>query len=202
MAVDRSEHAPYDRRRWPSTTASARSTPAFLHLERLEYPMHVGAVSVFEGQNFFSSEGRFRIDEVRGLVLSRLPLLPRFRRRLMLVPYDQGRPIWVDDDRFRHHIPRSAHRAAASRIVGAARRAHHACAGEPARPRASAVGAVVCRGTRRRPCRPHPEDAPRAGRRRFRCRRRDAAARHVARLRRRRVRGVDARAGTERTRSC
>ena len=26
--------------------------------------------------------------------------MPRFRRRLMYVPYEQGRPIWVDDDRF------------------------------------------------------------------------------------------------------
>src|SRR5690349_24587383 len=73
---------------------------SFLHLERLEYPMHVGAVSVFEGEPFFDENGRFKINEVRDLVTSRLPLLPRFRKRLMPVPYDQGRPIWVDDDRF------------------------------------------------------------------------------------------------------
>jgi WS/DGAT/MGAT family acyltransferase len=73
---------------------------SFLHLERLEYPMHVGAVSILEGTPFFGPDGRFRIDEVRDLVLSRLPLMPRFRKRLMAVPYDQGRPIWVDDDRF------------------------------------------------------------------------------------------------------
>jgi len=73
---------------------------SFLHLERLEYPMHVGAVSVLEGTPFTGPDGRFRIDEVRDLVLSRLPLMPRFRKRLMGVPYDQGRPIWVDDDRF------------------------------------------------------------------------------------------------------
>jgi diacylglycerol O-acyltransferase / wax synthase len=73
---------------------------SFLHLERLEYPMHVGAVSIFEGEPFFDAEGRFKINEARELVLSRLPLLPRFRKRLMPVPYDQGRPIWVDDDRF------------------------------------------------------------------------------------------------------
>src|SRR3954454_21319434 len=72
---------------------------SFLHLERLEYPMHVGAVSVLEGGPFFDANGRFRIGEVRDLVRSRLPLLPRFRRRLMFVPYDQGRPIWVDDTR-------------------------------------------------------------------------------------------------------
>jgi len=73
---------------------------SFLHLERLEYPMHVGAVSVFEGEPFFDENGRFKISEARELVWSRLPLLPRFRKKLMSVPYDQGRPIWVDDDRF------------------------------------------------------------------------------------------------------
>jgi diacylglycerol O-acyltransferase len=73
---------------------------SFLHIERLEFPMHVGAVSIFEGEPFFDENGRFKIGEVRDLVLSRLPLLPRFRKKLMSVPYDQGRPIWVDDNRF------------------------------------------------------------------------------------------------------
>ena len=83
---------------------------SFLHLERPEYPMHVGAVSVLEGAPFFDALGRFRIDEVRDLVLSRLPLMPRFRRRLMAVPYEQGRPIWVDDDRFdiTYHVRHTA----------------------------------------------------------------------------------------------
>jgi len=73
---------------------------SFLHMERLETPMHVGAMSILEGEPFFDADGHFRIGEVRNLVLSRMPLMPRFRRKLMSVPYDQGRPIWVDDDRF------------------------------------------------------------------------------------------------------
>src|SRR5450755_144922 len=73
---------------------------SFLHLERPEYPMHVGAVSVLEGAPFFDADGKFRIAEVRDLVMARLPLMPRFRRRLMAVPYEQGRPLWVDDERF------------------------------------------------------------------------------------------------------
>jgi WS/DGAT/MGAT family acyltransferase len=83
---------------------------SFLHLERAEYPMHVGAVSVLEGAQFFDENGHFRIAEVRDLVQSRLPLLPRFRRRLMFVPYDQGRPIWVDDDDFdiTYHVRHTA----------------------------------------------------------------------------------------------
>jgi len=83
---------------------------SFLHLEQAEYPMHVGAVSVLEGAPFFDENGHFRIAEVRDLVQSRLPLLPRFRRRLMFVPYDQGRPIWVDDDDFdiTYHVRHTA----------------------------------------------------------------------------------------------
>jgi diacylglycerol O-acyltransferase / wax synthase len=83
---------------------------SFLHLERMEYPMHVGAVSVLEGEPFFDADGRFKIEEVRDLVLSRMPLMPRFRRRLMSVPFDQGRPIWVDDDRFdiTYHVRHTA----------------------------------------------------------------------------------------------
>jgi WS/DGAT/MGAT family acyltransferase len=83
---------------------------SFLHLERPEYPMHVGAMSILEGGQFFDDNGRFRIGAVRDLVLSRLPLLPRFRRRLMHVPYELGRPIWVDDDQFdiTYHVRHTA----------------------------------------------------------------------------------------------
>ena len=83
---------------------------SFLHMERLEHPMHVGAMSVLEGEPFFDANGHFRIAEVRDLVLSRLPLLPRFRRRLMSIPYDMGRPIWIDDDRFdiTYHVRHTA----------------------------------------------------------------------------------------------
>jgi hypothetical protein len=83
---------------------------SFLHMERLEHPMHVGAMSVLEGEPFFDANGHFRIGDVRDLVLSRLPLLPRFRKRLMDVPYDMGRPIWIDDDRFdiTYHVRHTA----------------------------------------------------------------------------------------------
>jgi len=73
---------------------------SFLHLESPETPMHVGALGIFEGASFFDASGRFRLADVRALVSARLHLIPRFRTRLMSVPMDQGRPIWVDDDRF------------------------------------------------------------------------------------------------------
>lgn len=83
---------------------------SFLHLERIEYPMHVGALSVFEGGPLLDAGGRLRIAEIRDLVQARLSRMPRFRRRLMHVPYDQGRPIWVDDDRFdiTYHVRHTA----------------------------------------------------------------------------------------------
>ncbi len=73
---------------------------SFLHLESIETPMHVGTLVTFEGAPFFDASGRFRLAEVRALVASRLHQIPKFRQRLMSVPMEQGRPVWVDDDRF------------------------------------------------------------------------------------------------------
>jgi diacylglycerol O-acyltransferase / wax synthase len=73
---------------------------SFLHLERPETPMHVGAVAVLEREPFYDARGRFRFDEVRALVASRLQLIPRFRKRVMAVPLGQGRPVWVDHEGF------------------------------------------------------------------------------------------------------
>ncbi len=72
----------------------------FLHIEDEHQPMHVGALAVFEGEPFAGPDGRFRIDDVRAHVASRLHLVPRFRRRLQFVPFGQGRPVWVDDEAF------------------------------------------------------------------------------------------------------
>jgi WS/DGAT/MGAT family acyltransferase len=73
---------------------------SFLHLERAETPMHVGAVAVLERVPFHDADGRFRLDDVRALVASRLGLIPRFRKRVMRVPFGRGRPVWVDHERF------------------------------------------------------------------------------------------------------
>jgi diacylglycerol O-acyltransferase / wax synthase len=73
---------------------------SFLRLERLETPMHVGALTVFEGEPLVDDNGRVRLAEIRELVESRLHLIPRFRKRLQHVPLEAGEPIWVDDDRF------------------------------------------------------------------------------------------------------
>ena len=54
--------------------------------------MHVGAIAVLEREPFYGPDGRFRLDDVRALVASRLPLIPRFRRRVMHVPFGLGPP--------------------------------------------------------------------------------------------------------------
>jgi diacylglycerol O-acyltransferase / wax synthase len=73
---------------------------SFLHLERPDTPMHVGAVAVLERAPFYDADGRFRLADLRALVESRLQLIPRFRKRVMTVPFGQGRPIWIDDESF------------------------------------------------------------------------------------------------------
>src|SRR6266581_8838411 len=73
---------------------------AFLHLEdNSSAHMHVASVMVFEGTAPTPQE---LVDHV----LSRLHLVPRFRQRLAEIPFDQGRPVWVDDPHFslRYHL--------------------------------------------------------------------------------------------------
>ena len=72
----------------------------FLHIEAPHQPQHVGSVGYLEGGPFLDADGRFRLDDVRALIAERLHLVPRYRQRIMTVPLDQGRPVWVDDERF------------------------------------------------------------------------------------------------------
>jgi diacylglycerol O-acyltransferase len=63
---------------------------SFLHMERGGAHMHVASTILFEGAPPSHREFRDHIE-------SRLHLVPRFRQRLRLVPFGQGRPVWVDD---------------------------------------------------------------------------------------------------------
>src|SRR5205807_2083190 len=83
-----------------------RLTPldaSFLHLEDESAPLHVAAMLIFEGP-------APAYEDFVEHVESRLHLVPRYRQRLALVPLDQGRPVWVDDDRFdvRFHVRATA----------------------------------------------------------------------------------------------
>ena len=76
---------------------------AFLHLERDGAHMHVASIMVFAGQ----APG---YDQFRRFLESRLDRVPRYRQRLAFVPFEQGRPVWVDDPHFnvRYHLRHSA----------------------------------------------------------------------------------------------
>jgi WS/DGAT/MGAT family acyltransferase len=75
----------------------------FYYAESENAPLHVGSVAVFEGPA--PSYG----DLVR-LLLSKLPLVPRYRQRVRRVPMDLGRPLWVDDPHFQilYHVRHTA----------------------------------------------------------------------------------------------
>ena len=76
---------------------------SFLHLERAGAHMHVASVAAFEGPAPSHQEFRDHIG-------SRLHLVPRFRQKLRFVPFDQGRPVWVDDPHLNleYHVRQTA----------------------------------------------------------------------------------------------
>jgi WS/DGAT/MGAT family acyltransferase len=73
---------------------------SFVWFERPEAPAVVGAVSTFEAAPLLDGRGRLRLDDLRERTAARLDALPRLRRRLAVVPYDLGRPAWIDDPDF------------------------------------------------------------------------------------------------------
>jgi diacylglycerol O-acyltransferase / wax synthase len=79
---------------------------AFLSMESESQPQHFGSLSLLEEAPLLDDAGHFRINDLRAHIDARLHLVPRFRKRLMWVPFQQGRPVWVDDDRFdlTHHV--------------------------------------------------------------------------------------------------
>jgi WS/DGAT/MGAT family acyltransferase len=76
---------------------------SFLHLERSGAHMHVASTSIFSGEAPTHAEFRDHI-------ASRLHLVPRFRQKLRFVPFDQGRPVWVDDPHLNldYHVRQTA----------------------------------------------------------------------------------------------
>ena len=76
---------------------------SFLAIEDDKNPMHIGSVAIFEGPA--PTYG----DVVR-MVASKLPLVPRYRQKVRMVPLQLGRPVWVDDPHFQilYHIRHTA----------------------------------------------------------------------------------------------
>jgi WS/DGAT/MGAT family acyltransferase len=76
---------------------------SFLHIENDENLMHIGSVGVFEGPPPEQQD-------MLAMIAGRLPEVPRYRQRVRMVPFDLGRPVWVDDTHFdlAYHVRRSA----------------------------------------------------------------------------------------------
>ena len=72
-------------------------------MERAGAHMHVASTIVFEGPAPTH-------EEFRDHIASRLHLVPRFRQKLRFVPFDQGRPVWVDDPHLNldYHVRQTA----------------------------------------------------------------------------------------------
>jgi diacylglycerol O-acyltransferase / wax synthase len=70
-----------------------RLDASFLYLEDPDTPMHVGGVLVLE-----PPPGGIRA--IQDLVQARLPLVPRYRQRVVEVPGRLANPVWADDPEF------------------------------------------------------------------------------------------------------
>jgi diacylglycerol O-acyltransferase len=75
----------------------------FLHQEDGGAHMHIGGLGVFAGP---APTGQ----EFRTHIASRLPLVPRYRQKLVKMPLGTGRPVWVEDASFRigYHVRHTA----------------------------------------------------------------------------------------------
>ena len=65
---------------------------AFIYFERDESPLNVGSIGVYEG--------RIPFQRVVDHLNSRIRAIPRYRQRLMFVPFNIARPTWEDDPNF------------------------------------------------------------------------------------------------------
>jgi diacylglycerol O-acyltransferase len=66
---------------------------SFLHVENDITPMHIGAVSIFQGPPP-------PFEELRTMVAGKLGLVPRYRQKVRFVPLAAGPPVWIDDPHF------------------------------------------------------------------------------------------------------
>jgi diacylglycerol O-acyltransferase len=70
----------------------------FLYIEREGQPLNIAGISVFEGE--------IKRKDCAAFIESKLPLIPRYRQRVVFPPFDLGLPHWEFDPQFdiRNHI--------------------------------------------------------------------------------------------------
>jgi WS/DGAT/MGAT family acyltransferase len=76
---------------------------SFLAMEDGRAHMHIGSVSVYDGEPLRADDGAIDLDRVLSFTEAQLHKFPRFRQRLEWVP-GFAQPVWVDDDRFNLHF--------------------------------------------------------------------------------------------------
>ncbi|MGH2573775.1 MAG: wax ester/triacylglycerol synthase domain-containing protein, partial [Actinomycetota bacterium] len=81
---------------------------SFLYLETPASHQHVGGLAILDPST--APSGNLSFDDVVRVVSSRLHLVPRFRRKVVVPPFGVGRPAWVDDAGFdvAFHIRKAA----------------------------------------------------------------------------------------------
>ena len=94
-----------------------RLTPqdaSFFRLESSSNLMHIGSLAILGVAHPATDAGDAAAElDYQGLLTlvdSRLPMVPRYRRKVREIPFRVGRPVWVEDSRFdlTYHVRRSA----------------------------------------------------------------------------------------------
>jgi diacylglycerol O-acyltransferase / wax synthase len=70
----------------------------FLYAERAETPLDLGTVYVFEGGS--QVPGGRGAAGVEDTIRERIHLVPRYRQKILRVPFNLAHPVWVDDPHF------------------------------------------------------------------------------------------------------
>lgn len=71
-----------------------------LRPEEFGWREDIGALAMLDGPSLFTSDGSFRLDEVREAIADRLHLVSRFRQLLVVPRRGLGAPLWIDDSSF------------------------------------------------------------------------------------------------------
>ena len=76
---------------------------SFLHIEDHVSHMHIASVAIFEGPPPAFAD-------ITDMIDAKLDLVPRYRQKVRSVPFDLGRPVWVDDPHFNleYHLRHTA----------------------------------------------------------------------------------------------
>ncbi|MGH2684385.1 MAG: WS/DGAT/MGAT family O-acyltransferase [Actinomycetota bacterium] len=69
----------------------------FVHMETPDMHLHVVGTIVLDPSTM---PGGYSVDTIKRVIAERIHLIPPFRRKLVIVPFNLGNPLWVDDADF------------------------------------------------------------------------------------------------------